>query len=302
MENQKKIPDFFIVGAPKSGTTALDYHLNLHSEIFMAKKELHYFGSDIGIIQEGLSENNYLSYFDKATNTQITGESSVWYLYSEKAAKEIHDFNPNAKIIILLRKPTEMIPSLHGEYLYNAIEFEKEFEKALNNDLERMDNNIPFPCNSFNERPGYIRSVEYYNQVKRYLNVFKKENILIILHENLKNDFNKTYKETLTFLGVSEIDFSPDIENINNRKNIQNLKIHQISKSPPHGLKKIFRTLIPSKKIRHSIMKNVDDINIKPQGKIEISNEIKNRINDLIGNDVKKLEELIEKDLSSWLK
>jgi hypothetical protein len=300
--NQKKIPDFFIVGAPKSGTTALDYHLNLHSEIFMAKKELHYFGSDIGVIQDELSENSYLSYFDKATNTQITGESSVWYLYSEKAAKEIHDFNPNAKIIILLRKPTEMIPSLHGEYLYNGIEFEKDFEKALSNDIERMNTDTLLPCSYFNERPAYINSVAYYNQVKRYLNVFKKENILIILHENLKNDFNKTYKETLTFLGVSEIDFSPYVENINSRKNIQNLKIHQLSKSPPRGLKKIFRTLIPSKKIRHSIMKNVDDINIKAKGKVEISNEIKNRINDLIGNDVKKLEELIEKDLSSWLK
>ncbi|PCJ25299.1 MAG: hypothetical protein COA97_08230 [Flavobacteriales bacterium] len=302
MNKETNKPDFFIVGAPKSGTTALDYHLNLHPEIFMAKKEIHYFGSDIGITQEKLSEKEYLYSFNDSESSQIKGESSVWYLYSKNAAEEIKAFNPKSKIIILLRNPVEMIPSLHSQYIYNSIESEENLTIALNNDIKRTDNNEILSCSHFKERPPYINTVKYFNQVQRYLDTFSKENVLILLHEELTNDFDLAYKKTLIFLGIIKTDFSPTTEQVNSRKSIKSIKLHQISKNPSTKLKRFIQFIIPFKIIRHNLMKNIDIINIREKEITTIPKELKEKIIKLTFNDVGNLAQLIKKDLSSWLR
>ena len=296
MKKKKNIPDFFIVGAPKCGTTALDFHLSKHPEIFMAKKELHYFGTDLGMIQEELTEEKYLSFFNEAADKQIKGESSVWYLYSKKAAEEIMTFNPYAKIIILLRKPTEMIPSLHSQYVYNGIENLKDFKKAFEYDL----NNEAKPCSLFNIRPKYIDSTMYNEQVQRFLNVFDAKNVLIVLHDDLSSNFNQIYIRTLQFLGASNTSFLPLEQQINARKEVKNVKLHQMSKQPPRKIKSIFRTVVPSKKVRHSIMKWVEERNVTEQIPEGISTATKHKIIELTKQDTRALEKLLNKDLSSW--
>jgi hypothetical protein len=88
-------PDFFIVGAPKCGTTAMQDYLSQHPEIYMSKaRELHFFGSDLRFSYERPGEVEYLSYFESATNEKRVGEASVWYLYSKQAAGEIKELNP----------------------------------------------------------------------------------------------------------------------------------------------------------------------------------------------------------------
>src|SRR5258706_10449866 len=108
-------PDFFIVGAPKCGTTAMNDYLGQHPDIYMAPKELHYFGADLKI-KDKISESAYLQYFKNAGNKKILGEASVWYLFSGTAAKEIKNFSPDAKILIMLRNPVEVVYSLHSQH------------------------------------------------------------------------------------------------------------------------------------------------------------------------------------------
>src|SRR5438034_3527344 len=115
-----KIPGFFIVGAPKCGTTAMNDYLAGHPDIFMAKKEIHYFGSDLEIKQKKLSGEEYLDFFKEGEHKYIVGESSVWYLYSKNAAAEIKAFSPGAKIIIMLRNPVDMLPSLHSQHIFDG--------------------------------------------------------------------------------------------------------------------------------------------------------------------------------------
>src|SRR6266545_5937438 len=126
-------PDFFIVGAPKCGTTALNDYLKDHPEIFIsARKELHFFGSDL--VFRGprrITEQEYLSFFAPARHEKRLGEASVWYLYSQQAAAEIKAFSPAARIIIMLRNPVDMMYSLHSQRLYNGRETISDFAKAL---------------------------------------------------------------------------------------------------------------------------------------------------------------------------
>ena len=297
MEGQKKYPDFFIVGAPKSGTTALDHFLTQHPSVFMAKKEIHFFGDDLGIIQNELNEDNYLSHFNDATIEQLKGESSVWYLYSKTAAIEIKEANPTAKVIIMLRNPSEMIVSLHEQFLFNGDETEKDFSKAFNTDLARTE---PNPTFSFKNRPTYIESVQYNEQVKRYINQFGEDHILIVLHDEFKNNFQETYFKILSFLNV-DTKHTPKQELINARRKIKKVKLHQLSKNPPTLLKRIVRVILPSKKLRHSLMGNFDELNIERKESNIIPEDIKEKTIELIKDDIQQLSNLIKKDLTSWL-
>src|SRR3989339_415720 len=131
-------PDFFIVGAPKSGTTAMCTYLKQHPEIFMPeKKESHFFGTDLNSPRFIRDKKIYLSLFSKAKDERRVGESSVWYLYSKKAASEIKEFSPSASIIIMLRNPVDMLYSQHSQFLYNGNEDIACFEEALNAEQDR---------------------------------------------------------------------------------------------------------------------------------------------------------------------
>src|SRR5215471_2980035 len=98
-------PDFFIVGAPKCGTTAIFDYLAQHPEVFLAPKELHFFGSDLNYPTRKVNEVEYLKWFESAKEERRVGEASVWYFYSQLAPQEIKQFSPDARIIISLRNP-----------------------------------------------------------------------------------------------------------------------------------------------------------------------------------------------------
>src|SRR5580692_5743985 len=107
-------PNFFIVGAPKCGTTALNHYLSAHPEIFMAKKEMHHFGADLKFGSQFFrrDRDEYLAEFAEGHGRKGVGETSVWYLFSREAAAELKAFNPEARVIIMLREPVEMVQSL----------------------------------------------------------------------------------------------------------------------------------------------------------------------------------------------
>ncbi len=301
MTDSIKKPDFFIVGAPKCGTTALDFQLSLHPEIFMAPKEKHYFGGDIVIHLELMREVDYCNLFTPATLKQVCGESSVWYLYSEQAVLKIHRFNPKAKIIIILRNPIEMLPSLHSQFLYDGDELIADFKDALLKDIERIKKGQKWKYRTFEkDRPGFINSVLYYNQVRRYLRVFGSEQVLIILHSEMKENFENSYRSILEFLQVGT-DFIPSKKNLNVSKKIKNTNLHFFSKQPPEKLRTIFRTAVPFKSIRQRLITFIESLNVSEQPRVEIDTEVKELIISHTKNDILMLSKLINKDLSSWL-
>src|SRR3954468_20052709 len=106
-------PDFFLVGAPRRGTTALCNYLRMHPEVFVCSpKEPTYFGRDLAPKRFPTLES-YRALFANTGSATRVGDGSVAYLASDSAAEEIHAFNPNAAILIMLRNPVELIYSLH---------------------------------------------------------------------------------------------------------------------------------------------------------------------------------------------
>ena len=294
-----KRPDFFIVGAPKCGTTAMYNYLAQHPDVFMAKKEIHYFGSDLKL-RERVSESEYLSYFQNAEEKKIIGEASVWYLFSKKAAEEIKDFSPQAKILIMLRNPAEVLPSLHSQHLFNANEEVKNFEKALELDTERRRGNQLPHSHDFFELPLYRDSVLFADQVKRYIDIFGHNNVHIILYDDFIKNTKKTVDETIEFL-----DLKPDVEIkykiVNPNKKIRFFTLHRLLILPPRELKKLVRVVVPVKKIRHELMALFFKLNIRIAKRKKMNERLKQELKDYFSDDVKKLSSIINRDLSEWV-
>ncbi|MFI5136136.1 MAG: sulfotransferase, partial [Chitinophagales bacterium] len=135
-------PDFFIVGAPKSGTTSLYFYLKSHPEIFLPRrKELLYFCDDLHFMYPILNEQQFLDYYVDVKSERAVGEVSVWNLYSKNAAKNIFRFNPEAKIIAIIRNPADALYSLHSNHVFNQNEIISDFAEAWKAAPERKAGN-----------------------------------------------------------------------------------------------------------------------------------------------------------------
>jgi hypothetical protein len=292
-------PNFFIVGAPKCGTTAMNDYLAQHPDIFMAKKEIHYFGSDLKMRLK-IYESEYLNYFNEAGSKKIIGEASVWYLFSQTAAIEIKKFSPGAKILIMLRNPVQVLHSLHSQHLYDGNENVLDFETAMNLDAERKNGNkIPDSLDFF-ELPPYRDSVLFARQVKRYLDNFGRENVHIILYEDFVANTEKAVRGTLDFLGVdSKIPIAYDV--INPNKTIRFFSLHRLLKNPSWSLKRVVRIILPFKKLRHSIMAYLFKWNIRIKKRDKMDDRLYSRLKDSFTEDVNSLARIINRDLSGWL-
>ncbi len=280
-------PSFFIIGAPKSGTSSIDHYLAQHPQVKMAPKELHFFGRDLGVRQKELTMKEYQSHFAGQTAKHF-GESSVWYLFSKNAAKEIHDFNPQAKIIAILREPIQFLESLHAQFLYDGDESEKDPNKAIfKSDFGRSVN--------FEYRPDYFEAASFGTQLQGYYDVFPKEQLHVILFEDLKEKPEEVFDQLLDFLELD--DFSPDFEKKNQRKATRSAKLQQVLREKPSRMKQLGKLIFPNKAIRHKIMDLLDQLNRGGTAE-SISAENQDLIISKLSAEIDKIEALLGRELN----
>jgi hypothetical protein len=303
-------PDFFIVGAPKSATTALWAYLRMHPQIFMPdQKELHYFGSDLGFGPPGKNfediprskqdEKKYLGYFKNASEGQIVGEASVWYLYSSVAAEEIRRFNQNAKIIIMLRNPIEMVYSMHSQFLWERNEDVQDFATALAKEANRR-NGIGLPkCVHFAKGLQYSDIAKFTEQVSRYFETFPEEQVHVIIFDDFKKDPDRAYINVLKFLGVS-LDSCAKYERVNENKNLRSTALQEMLMSPKGGVRKLGR-IIPQK-YRSDIFKWLMENNTTYGPRRSLPEGARQALLNIYVKDIESLERLLKADLGAWKK
>lgn len=238
-----KQPSFFIVGAPKSGTTSLCKYLNRHPEIFIPpRKEFRFFNPDIKSMNMTLEK--YLSYFTEGEG-KICGEGTPSYLRSQVAHKNIYDFNPEAKIIIMLREPVSLLYSWHSQLLFNGnSEDIQDFSEAIAAEADRRQGKrIPQKCENL-EHLFYRNVVSFTSQVERYFNTFGREKVHIIIFDDFVKDTAKAFQETLCFLGVNPL-FETTFDKKNASRKAKNTFLQRLLKYPPAKILAIGKFLIP---------------------------------------------------------
>ncbi len=204
-----RLPDFFIVGHHKCGTTALYEMLRSHPDIYMPDvKEPSFFG-DPRILNQPSSPlpktlDEYLSLFAAAQPGQLLGEATPSYLASDTAARAIAEVQPEARIIAILREPASFLQSFHLQCVQNHTEPETDFRKALALEgLRREGKAIPRDA-VVPEELLYLDRVRYVEQLRRYHAVFGHERVLVIIYEDFRRDNDATLRRVLQFLGVDD--------------------------------------------------------------------------------------------------
>ncbi|HEX5852072.1 MAG TPA: sulfotransferase [Solirubrobacteraceae bacterium] len=207
-----RVPDFFLVGHPKCGTTALYEMLRRHPRIFMpALKEPRFFASDMrqrfqpsrsGALPSTLE--SYLALFADAPPEQRAGEASPSYLASHTAAGLIAQVQPNARIVAILREPASFLRSLHLQLLRSHVETKKDLRRAISlEDARREGRGIP----RRSHRPAalqYSDHVRYVEQLRRYHAVFPRERVLVLIYDDFRADNDATVRRVLRFLDVDD--------------------------------------------------------------------------------------------------
>lgn len=198
-----RVPDFFIVGHHKSGTTALYQMLARHPQIFMpALKEPKFFASDLPARLEPPTARRlprtleeYLALFVDAREDQRAGEASPSYLRSRAAAGLIAQVQPDARIVAILREPASFVRSMHLQLVQSHVETERDLAKALAaEDVVRAGR----------ELRRYSDHVSYVEQLRRYHAVFPREQVLVLIYDDFRAENEGTVREVLRFLGVDD--------------------------------------------------------------------------------------------------
>jgi hypothetical protein len=197
------LPEFFIVGHQKCGTSALHEMLRQHPQIFMPeRKEPSYFISEI--LRKPITCEEYEALFEPAAPGERMGEATPTYLWSHTAASRIAKDIPDAKLIAIIREPADFLRSLHLQFLRLGVENEHDFRKAIELDPARAAGK-KVPANS--PRPEFLPYAEhlrYKEQIERYRALFSPEQILLLIYEEYRDDNEATLQRIFDFLGVDQ--------------------------------------------------------------------------------------------------
>ena len=185
-------PDFFILGAPKCGTTALSEYLRRHERIFVSTpKEPHYFCDDFDYYYAPgqRTEEHYLRLFEEAGDAHLAvGEASVWYLYSHTAARRIMEFDPAARVIVMVRNPVELVPSLHSQLRYMLDEVEPDPARAWELQAARARGEGLPATVRVPEFLQYGEAARLGAQVRRVLDTVPREQVKVLVFDDLRAD------------------------------------------------------------------------------------------------------------------
>jgi Sulfotransferase domain len=233
-----RVPDFFIVGHQKCGTTALYMMLRQHPQIFMPEvKEPWFFGQELrassrnghsGLLPDTL--DGYLSLFSGARPGQLVGEASPQYIRSDTAPGAIAEMRPDARIVVILREPASFLRSLHMQMLASHVETEKDFPKAIGLETARRQGKR-IPRDSLSP-PTLLYSdhVRYVEQLRRLYDAFAPEQVLVLIYEDFRRDNEATVREVLRFL---QVDDTATFEPVETKplKAVRSMRLHQLRRA-----------------------------------------------------------------------
>lgn len=288
-------PDFFIVGAPKCGTSSLAYWLDQHPNVYFSpEKEPHHFSSDI--FATVVDRADYERLFDAAEPHHLAvGEGSSHYLHSPTAVPSILDYRPDARFIVCLRDPVDMAPSVHSERVFSGMETVTDFAEAWRLQDERnAGNQVPLNARHQPLLVCYRSFCELGARVEKLLTTVGRDRVLFVLLDDLRDDPGDTYRRTLNFLGVDP-DFEAEFERVNSRKAVQSVRAasairYATTLKRKFGVQRRFG--IGSFLLELNSERGVEAAVVNPQLRAEMRTHYR--------DDVDQLERLIDRDLSAW--
>jgi len=300
-------PNFFIVGAPRCGTTTLSRCLKNHPDICFAKpKEPHYFAQFNGLVSPETIQTEYVEkYFSHAkSHHQAIGEGSPSYLYSSSGLQAILKFNPDAKFIVMVRNPLESVYSFHYRLVYLMAEDQIDFQKAWNfQEARAQGGHIPRLCHN----PAMLQYAEvgkYGKYLEQLFEIVGPEKCKVVVFDDLKKSILITYKEVLAFLGL-EYDGKTKFSHKMASRTYRFHWLNRIIWHAPKSIKMVRAQLEKSgpkkkKSLPHKLLLKLKRLNDIKQPPPPLSSHMKNVLRESFSDDIDRLGRLLNRDLSHW--
>jgi hypothetical protein len=295
-------PNFFIVGAPKAGTTALSEYLGDHQSIFVSNpKEPFFFCPEFSGLPGPKTLEAYLDLFTPVDErVQTVGEASAMYLYSKDAAARIKAFCKHSKIVIMLRNPVDIAYAFHSQLLHASSETEQDFERAWELQESRITGQ---------NLPPHVREplfLQYRNiallgeQVERYQRMFSREQIHYIVFDQFIRNTLDTYQGTLDFLNV-EYDGRTDFRPANANKTNRSQKLAMFLNRPPPWASEMARQVKRVLGLRNQgFLTPLRHLNVTVESRKPLSRELRKTIAKSFRADIELLSVLTDTDLTAW--
>jgi hypothetical protein len=296
------MPNFFIIGAGKAGTTALHRYLKQHPQIFMSEpKELSFFpfedgrpdfrgpGDNADFERQGVTSlDAYRACFAGAADYPVRGESSPVYLYYPESARRIRHHVPEAKLVAVLRQPAAAAYSRYLMLRGTGVE-RLSFVEALAAEDGRV-------AGGWAHRWHYLRRGFYAKQLKPFFDIFPREQIGVYLYDDLLADPVGFVQEIFRFLNVDE-SFVPDMSVRHNESRVPHNRALQTYLLEPRRAKELVKRFVPP-----TLSRRVGDrLRRLNQSKPPLPDELRRELTEIYREDILELQRMLGRDLSRWL-
>jgi Sulfotransferase family len=303
MEEQRKtlvkLPTFLVIGVQKAGTTSIYQYLKQHPQVYMSPvKETNFFGKEGKNITTKAGSNirntidsfeEYCQLFEAATDELALGEVSPNYLFrGDRAIEQIKRQLPDVKLIAILRNPVDRA---YSDYLMQL--------REVTGDIMSLDDQIKYKADtSYTILKGF-----YCDRLQHFFNEFGSDRLKVYLYEDLCQDPVKMMQNMYRFIGVDPT-FCPDVSQKSQIAQIPKNKLFNTILKKDNPLKsfvaKILKIFLPLE-IRQKIRSSLIELNSKGKTDELLSPETHQQLLELYREDILKLQNLIQRDLSSWL-
>jgi hypothetical protein len=299
-------PDFFIIGAPKAGTTSLYEYLTGHPQVYMSPtKEPTYFARDMRVgpqprLEHPTDEARYLASLAGAGDAIRVGEASTTYLRSADAPALVRAFSPDARIVVSLREPIAMMHALHDHRIDNRNENITDFADALGaDDDRRLGRRLP-PANN----PAgavYRDKARYAEQLERWLAQFARERVHVIVFDDLKADPGGTFRKLLEFLEVDS-SYRPAAFTVHNPRHRERRLLRALVDSPPgrFASRRVLPALVGNARRERLAQRFRQSRLARRQVRVEpIDPDLRAALQAELRPDVERLSELLGRDMAA---
>ena len=311
MTKPERFPDFFLIGAPRCGTTALSNYLADNPQVcFSRPKEPHYFSLFAPHASRDNLERAYLArYFSHyQPSHKAIGEGSVSYLYSPDALRRILSINPEARFMAILRNPLDMLASYHLRMRFTLMEDAEDFATAWSlQEMRARGERIPKHC--LDPRLLMYREVASFGlQIERLYDLVGRDRCLVLLFDDLVRDPLTVYKQALQFIGV-EYDGRTNFQRKLGSRIYRHRWLQRLLYAPLAHKAHFADTLhliwkmnqkkkASGRKSRLERLARWNTIKTRPA---PLAPDVKQMLRDSLAEDVTKLSNLLQRNLGHWL-
>ncbi|MDH3716484.1 MAG: sulfotransferase [Planctomycetota bacterium] len=299
-------PNLFVVGAPKCGTSALTAYLDQHPQVFICDpKEPFFWSSDYPGLRRRHGMNSlecYLRLFADVTASHLViGEGSTNYLRSSEAIPQILEFNPDARFIAMLRNPIEVVHAFHSEICFSYIEDVEDFETAWRlQGARQRGESMPRRC----EAPQFLQYADvasYAPQIERFLDLIPASQRHVIVFDDFAADTAGVFQETQRFLGLEPI-AKDSFERVNAAHAHRSQLIASLVLDPPPLLRPVVSGMRQlARQQKGGWIDKAKRWMRRSQKRTPLAAELRRELADFFCDDVQRLSELLDRDLTHWV-